>query len=102
MQALSPPAVGRPLLSASCHHGRGTKSPLAEPKFLWGWQQQPQQLHGLSGARGRRAALAQFVVGTWAWRIPASPAPHGTLRERERWDERARTMPALLLLLLPA
>lgn len=84
MQALSPPAVGRPSPSASCHHGRGTKSPLAEPKFLWWWwqQQQQQQLHGLSRLRGRRVASAWLVVAVWAWWIPASLAPHGALRER--------------------
>lgn len=82
MQALSPPAVGCPSPSASCHHGRGTKSPLAEPKFLWWWQQQQQQLHGLSGVRGRRVAAVWLVVAMWAWWIAASLAPHGTLRER--------------------
>lgn len=106
MQALSPPAVRRPSPSTSCHHGRRTESPLAEPKSPQRWQRWQPQLHGLSRTRGRRAATARLAAGTRAWRLPGVPQSPGSTRHpvRERWDEQAgsASVPTLPLLFTPA
>lgn len=57
-QGFSPPAVQRPLLSASCHHGKRAESPRPQPKS-----------HGLSGVRGQREASVWVWADMQAWRL---------------------------------